>query len=90
MSNNSPELPSLLSEQRLVLPWLVVERDRSKLSGDLSPFSLLVSSPDGALLEFDLPENVSKHLGDVLADQNLWKTFFTSLLDSFRVPQVVP
>jgi hypothetical protein len=89
MSNNSPELPSLLSEQRLVLPWLIVKRDGPKPSENLSPYLLLVSSPDGIVLEFDLPENASKHLGDVLQDHNLWKTFFTSLVNSFKVQQVV-
>jgi hypothetical protein len=89
MSDNSPELPSSLNEQRLVLPWLIVKKDGHELSENSLPYSLLVSSPDGTLLRFDLPELGSKLLEDVLRDPNLWKTFFTSLVNSFRVQQAV-
>jgi hypothetical protein len=89
MSDNSPESQNNLNEQRLVLPWLILKRDGPELSENSSPYLLLVSSPDGIVLEFDLPELGSKLLGDVLADHNLWKTFFTSLVNSFKVQQAV-
>jgi hypothetical protein len=89
MSSNSPESPKDFTEQRLVLPWLILKRDGPEPSENSSVYSLLVSCPDGTVLEFDLPEQGSKLLGDVLQDQSLWKTFFGSLVNSFKGLPVV-
>jgi hypothetical protein len=89
MSDNSPESQNNSNEQTLVLPWLIVKKDGQKPSENSLPYLLLVSSPDGIVLEFDLPEPASRLLGDVLQDHNLWKTFFTSLVNSFKVQQAV-
>lgn len=74
-----PGLPKGLAEQRLTIPWLVVKRD--ELPEDL----LLVSAPDGVVLEFPLPKTAVDGLSLMLSDNRLWNTFFGSLLNSLKV-----
>lgn len=79
-----------LDEQALRLPWLIVKKNNELKSSDNSlPYLLLVSCPDGTVLEFDLPENAANQLEDILKDHKIWKTFFTSLVASFKIQNFV-
>lgn len=77
-----------LDEQALRLPWLIVKKEGLKPSDDSLPYLLLVSCPDGTVLEFDLPENAANQLEDVLKDHKIWKTFFASLAASFKIQNI--
>jgi hypothetical protein len=81
MKKTVPKLPAGLSEQRLSIPWLIIERE-----GDAN--NLLVSAPDGTVLEYDIPKSAIAGFSLMLADNRLWNTFFSSLLNSFKtVPE---
>lgn len=73
-----PELPAGLSEQRLTLPWMIIRRGGTD-------DTLLVSSPDGVVLEFAIPKTAVDGFSLMLADSRLWNTFFSSLLNSFKI-----
>jgi hypothetical protein len=45
---------------------------------------LLVSAPDGMLLEFPLTEAVANKIDDTLINNGLWSAFFTSLIQSMQ------
>jgi hypothetical protein len=70
-------------EQKLVLTWLVLPaEDGSNLQ------KLLVSAPDGQIVEFFLSSQAAEKLPDMLNSSALWQTFFSSLINSMEMSNV--
>lgn len=68
------------SEQRLVIPWLVLPAE-----GDSKLNKLLVSAPDGQIVEFMISTAAAEKLPEFLANSALWQTFFASLINSLEM-----
>lgn len=67
-------------EQKLVLPWLVLPAvESTKLH------KLLVSAPDGEIIEFLISTDSAEKLPQFLASSSLWQAFFSSLLNSMEM-----
>lgn len=67
-------------EQKLVLPWLVLPAgEGAKLH------KLLVSAPDGEIIEFLVSAATVEKLPDMLGNSALWQTFFASLINSLEM-----
>lgn len=67
-------------EQRLVLPWLVLPAEEG------SKFNkLLVSAPDGQIVEFLVSTATAEKLPEFLSSAALWQTFFSSLINSMEM-----
>lgn len=67
-------------EQKLVLTWLVLPAEEgSKMH------KVLVSAPDGQIVEFLASTPAVEKLGDMLDNSSLWQTFFSSLLNSLEI-----
>lgn len=70
-------------EQKLILTWLVLPApEGSKLH------PLLISAPDGQIVELLISAGVAEKLEDMLANSALWQTFFTSLINSMEIANV--
>lgn len=69
-----------LEEQWISIPWMVIEPQNE---GD--PFKVLVSSPQGNILEFPIPKEAVPHIGPMLSNDALWNSFFSSVIDSLGV-----
>ena len=67
-------------EQKLVMPWLILPAEEgTKLH------KLLISAPDGQIVEFLLSTATAEKLPDMLASSALWQTFFSSLIISMEM-----
>lgn len=71
-------------EQKLVIPWLVIPppEEGTKLH------KLLVSSPDGQIVEFFISLAAAEKLPEFLSNAALWQTFFSSLINSLEMNNV--
>jgi len=69
-----------LEEQRISLPWVVVEPQEE--GGE---FKVLVSTPQGNILEFPVDKDAVQHIGPLLDTDALWNSFFTSVIASLGV-----
>lgn len=69
-----------LEEQRISLPWMVVEPQEE--GGE---FKVLVSTPQGNILEFPVDKDAVQHIGPLLDTDALWNSFFTSVIASLGV-----
>jgi hypothetical protein len=71
------------NQQTLSLPYILLPSISEP--GDME---LLVSAPDGTLLDFDLSKETAEKFNDVLNNPGLWRSFFESLIASLdRVEQ---
>lgn len=67
-------------EQKLVLTWLVLPAEEgTKLH------KLLVSAPDGQIVEFLVSTTTAEKLPDMLDSSALWQTFFSSIINSMEM-----
>jgi hypothetical protein len=64
-------------EHKLIITWMI----NTDPKGDTF---LLVAGPGGQVLDFPITEEAADKLPDVLNDDNLWKTVFTSLIASLK------
>lgn len=69
-----------LEEQRISIPWVVVEPQEE--GGE---FKVLVSTPQGNILEFPVDKNAVQHIDPLLDTDTLWNSFFTSVIASLGV-----
>ena len=69
-----------LEEQRVSIPWLVIEPQTE--GGD---YKVLVSTPQGNILEFPIDKEAIQHIGPLLDTDALWNSFFTSVIASLGV-----
>lgn len=67
-------------EQRLVLPWLVLPAEEGA-----KVHKLLISAPDGQVVEFFVSTAAAEKLPDFLSNSALWQTFFSSLINSLEM-----
>jgi len=67
-----------MKEKTLSIPYLVLDE------GEGSEPSLLVSAPDGTVLEFKIDEHIAINIDDVLSNSGLWSAFFNSLIQSMQ------
>jgi hypothetical protein len=65
------------AQQTLIIPWLVVPAEEDGKDG-----MLLVSAPDGTVFDVPITAAAAALLPSLLASNNLWRVFFTSLLGS--------
>ena len=70
----------IYQEQRLVIPWLVLPAEEGS-----TRHKLLVSSPDGQVVEFLVSTAAAEKLPEFLANSALWQTFFASLINSLEM-----
>lgn len=67
-------------EQKLSIPWMVIPpQEGQKLN------KLLVSAPDGQIVEFFISTAAAEKLPEFLANAALWQTFFSSLITSLEM-----
>ena len=67
-------------EQRLTIPWMVIPPvEGAKLN------KLLVSAPDGQIVEFFISTAAAEKLPEFLSNAALWQTFFSSLINSLEM-----
>ena len=59
-------------QKNLNLPYLIVA------NGD--KYNLLVSAPDGKVLEFSITPDIAEGLDDALKQSDLWDIFFKTLI----------
>lgn len=71
-----------MTQQTLSIPYLVMPSE----NGEETP-SLLVSTPDGTVLEFDISDATAINLDETLGNSGLWSAFFTSLIQSMESNQ---
>lgn len=69
-----------LEEQRISLPWMVIEPQEE--GGE---FKVLVSTPQGNILELPVDKDAVQHIGPLLDTDALWNSFFTSVIASLGV-----
>jgi hypothetical protein len=79
-AKKEPELPGL-AERWLTLPWMIINRTEGDNPDDL----LLVSAPDGVVLELDIPKDSSDGLSLLLADSRFWNSVFSSSISALRI-----
>ena len=70
-------------EQKLVLTWLVLPAEEGS-----NLHKLLVSAPDGQIVEFLVSTATAEKLPDMLDSSALWQTFFSSLINSMEMSNV--
>lgn len=72
-----------MDEQRTItVPWLVVTTEAEPV--------LLVSAPNGNIVELPCREDTAEHLDALLNSDVLWKTFFTTLLTAIEERSPAP
>lgn len=64
-------------ENLLKLPWMVVEAEGAN--------TLLVSAPDGVVLDFNLSPAQAGNIQSALSNSGLWSAFFYALIGSLPV-----
>jgi len=64
-------------QQNLNLPYIILPSDAEP--GD---FELLVSAPDGTILDFDISPELAETLPEVLSHAGFWRSVFESLIQS--------
>lgn len=67
-------------EQRVTIPWLVLPAEEGS-----NLHKLLVSAPDGQIIEFLVSSSTAEKLDTLLAGSALWQTFFSSLINSMEM-----
>jgi hypothetical protein len=65
-----------MEQKNINLPYLVLTED--------GPTTLLVSAPDGLVLEFPIDDATAAKIDEVLTNSGLWSAFFTSLIQSMQ------
>lgn len=67
-----------MNEQALNIPWMIDDQDKENLL-------LLVSAPDGTVFDVPIHKRAVEELPGLLANNGLWRTFFSSLIRSIPI-----